>query len=194
MKLKTIPFTQAELLTSFQQTNREVADFFAAIPAERFFTHPDGVWSPAENLVHLLKAVSPVARAMKLPKFVLALLFGRGKQSSRTLEQIQTTDLEKLAQGARASGGFVPQIDGNPSDPRQVQQGLIQKWNEVSARVPAVLATWNDSVLDQRSLPHPILGKLTVREMLFFTLYHNTHHVSDVERLLAENKLPEKID
>ena len=73
MKLKTIPFTQAELLTSFQQTNREVADFFAAIPAERFFTHPDGVWSPAENLVHL-QAVSPVARAMKLPKFVLALL------------------------------------------------------------------------------------------------------------------------
>jgi hypothetical protein len=35
-------------------------------------------------------------------------------------------------------------------------------------------------------LPHPLLGKLTVREMLFFTLYHQRHHVAVVERRIAE--------
>jgi hypothetical protein len=29
-------------------------------------------------------------------------------------------------------------------------------------------------------LPHPLLGKLTVREMLFFTVYHNAHHLDQV--------------
>jgi hypothetical protein len=36
--------------------------------------------------------------------------------------------------------------------------------------------------LDRLRLPHPGLGLLTVREMLLFTLYHNTHHVLGVER------------
>jgi hypothetical protein len=31
-------------------------------------------------------------------------------------------------------------------------------------------------------MPHPLLGKLTVREMLLFTLYHNLHHVQNVAR------------
>ena len=79
----------------------------------------------------------------------------------------------------------MPQIDGNPSNPVHSQQSLIQKWLEVSERLPAALANWNEKALDRHCLPHPVLGKLTVREMLFFTLYHNTHHVNDVERLLA---------
>lgn len=27
---------------------------------------------------------------------------------------------------------------------------------------------------------------MTVREILFFTLYHNMHHVNDVQRLLGQ--------
>ena len=29
-------------------------------------------------------------------------------------------------------------------------------------------------------MPDPALGQLTVREMLYFTLYHNLHHVRNV--------------
>jgi len=36
--------------------------------------------------------------------------------------------------------------------------------------------------LDKFMLPHPLLGKLAVREMLFFTMYHNLHHVNNVRR------------
>jgi uncharacterized damage-inducible protein DinB len=39
--------------------------------------------------------------------------------------------------------------------------------------------------LDRLRLPHPALGKLTVREMLFFTIYHNIHHVENVVRRLS---------
>jgi hypothetical protein len=37
--------------------------------------------------------------------------------------------------------------------------------------------TWSEDDLDNHRLPHPLLGKLTVREMLFFTLYHIQHHM-----------------
>lgn len=39
------------------------------------------------------------------------------------------------------------------------------------------LEQWSEADLDRVRMPHPILGPLTVREMLFFTLYHDGHHV-----------------
>jgi hypothetical protein len=35
---------------------------------------------------------------------------------------------------------------------------------------------FSEAQLDEYVLPHPILGKLTIREMLYFTIYHATHH------------------
>ena len=31
--------------------------------------------------------------------------------------------------------------------------------------------------LDRCILPHPLLGKLTLREMIYFTIYHMEHHL-----------------
>ena len=30
--------------------------------------------------------------------------------------------------------------------------------------------------LDNYILPHPLIGKTTIREMLYFTIYHVQHH------------------
>jgi hypothetical protein len=35
---------------------------------------------------------------------------------------------------------------------------------------------FSETQLDQLILPHPLLGKLTLREMLYFTIYHVQHH------------------
>jgi hypothetical protein len=32
--------------------------------------------------------------------------------------------------------------------------------------------------LDEYLLPHPLIGKLTIREILYFTIYHNLRHAS----------------
>ena len=36
--------------------------------------------------------------------------------------------------------------------------------------------SFSEKDLDNYILPHPLLGKLTIREMLFFTIYHVQHH------------------
>lgn len=46
------------------------------------------------------------------------------------------------------------------------------------------LEGWSERDLDRIRMPHPILGMLTTREMLFFTLYHNRHHVEAARRRL----------
>jgi len=40
----------------------------------------------------------------------------------------------------------------------------------------------SEAALDKYILPHPLLGKLTLREMLYFTAYHVAHHKQLVEK------------
>ena len=44
------------------------------------------------------------------------------------------------------------------------------------------VSQWRPPALDRTRLPHPLLGRLTVREMVHFTLLHNVHHVAVAER------------
>jgi len=41
--------------------------------------------------------------------------------------------------------------------------------------------------LDRVMLPHPLLGKLTLREMLFFTIYHVEHHLGILRQGLGHD-------
>ena len=54
------------------------------------------------------------------------------------------------------------------------------------AGVDRAIGKWSEEKLDALQLPHPLLGNLTVREMLLFTLYHQRHHIDVVRRRLSE--------
>ena len=47
------------------------------------------------------------------------------------------------------------------------------------------LDKFTEDDLDKYVLPHPLLGKLTLREMLCFTIYHVRHHEEIVKRDLV---------
>jgi hypothetical protein len=47
---------------------------------------------------------------------------------------------------------------------------------------------FSEKDLDTLILPHPLLGKVTLREMLYFTIYHVQHHVEQVKTNLADRK------
>ena len=49
--------------------------------------------------------------------------------------------------------------------------------------------SFSEKQLDTFILPHPLLGKLTLREMLYFTIYHAEHHKKQTLKNL-ENQIP----
>lgn len=59
---------------------------------------------------------------------------------------------------------------------------LMAAHAEAVDRFAAAIGDWPERALDRYRLPHPLLGKLTVREMAQFTLLHNVHHVAVAER------------
>jgi len=48
--------------------------------------------------------------------------------------------------------------------------------------VDAIDQKWTEEQLDNYCVAHPILGKLTMRELAYFTIYHNIHHMETIRK------------
>lgn len=173
------PQTRSEILASLQRLHGESNQFLGAMSDAEFFTSQGGKWSPAEQVRHLTKSVRPVAKALRLPRIALALLFGYRRAASRSFTEVEAFYQNKLKTGVTA-GRFAPSAQPAPNDPRARRTEIMQYWHDAHQQLERAMATWPEITLDRYRLPHPVLGKLTVREMLFFTLYHNAHHVRQV--------------
>jgi len=178
------PFSKIDIAQSLQTVNTTIADYFAGLSPEQFFAHPPEVWSPAENLQHLIQSVSPIVRALGTPLEVLNRRFGTADHPSRRYVEIRELYLKELAKGVVAFGIFLPVIEAQPNDPQAAQAQIVPNWREVGQQIIEAMNGWGETELDTYQLPHPVLGSLTMREMLLFTLYHNQHHLNDARRLV----------
>jgi hypothetical protein len=62
------------------------------------------------------------------------------------------------------------------------QPALVQSISNEIKWLSEKLNKFTEEELDKYILPHPLLGKLTIREMMFFTIYHVLHHQMMTER------------
>jgi DinB superfamily len=135
-------------------------------------------WTAGQQIEHIIKSVAPVNMAFALPGFMLKMMFGKANRPSRTYDQLVEKYHAKLNQGGRAPGRFVP------ASVRVSQRAaLIKKLEHVTQSLSKRIEDFSEEQLDLLLLPHPLLGKLTLREMIYFTIYHAGHH----ERQVIEN-------
>lgn len=179
------PQTRSEILHELARVEEEVASFFGSLSEDEFVLRVQDAWNPAEHLAHLNTSVSAVARGLSYPRWLLRLRFGRARAPSRTYEEVRDTYLGILAGGAGATGDYVPpRAELSAAEAGAHRADLLARWGRVNARLRTAAEGWSERALDRVRMPHPLLGMLTTREMLFFTLYHNRHHVAATRRRL----------
>ncbi len=167
--------TKEALMIEMENAGRRAVDWYTAIPSGQFFMRRGEVWSAADNVDHLVKSIKPIILALKAPRLGLRSVFGKAEHASRTYAEICKAYEEEIARGAQASGRFLP--DQHMPVQAEEQKGhLLEQFHEANRALLAALEKWQDAELDRYQLPHPILGKLTLREMLFFTNYHIVQH------------------
>ncbi len=170
--------TKSDLISALKDSIQRAENWFSEIPANDFFARQGEVWSPSDNVDHLIKAVKPLIKALRLPKFTLHTMFGKPEKPSMTYEELCQIYRDELSKGAQASGRFLPDQESPAENADAKKRELLEQWSNASADLVFIAETLDESELDQYQLPHPILGKLTIREMLFFTIYHNLRHAS----------------
>ncbi|CAL1516630.1 DinB family protein [Chitinophaga sp. MM2321] len=162
---------QHEIQSLLNKSFDNFVDFIRTLPDHRFTASPYGKWSAGQQLHHLIKAARPVSTAMSYPRFMLHY-FGAAKQPSRPYEAVVTQYQLLLAKGAKSTKAYQPGVVYLPQRPVLVQDFIKQK-----NKLEKCLLSWSENELDKYRLPHPLLGKITIREMLYFTAYHNQHHL-----------------
>jgi hypothetical protein len=169
--------SREDIATALKANFTSLADHIAAYNEAGFTLMPGGKWSAGQHLDHLIRSSRPVYMAIGLPAFLLQLLFGKPSRKPRDFEQLVLRYKEKLAQGGAASGRFVPL-----AVPYSRQQQKIQHFLQLKDTLQKRVLALSEYKLDNCLLPHPLLGKVTVREMLFFTVYHTQHHLQIMQK------------
>ena len=177
--------TKPEIATAFASAANEDLQFWSGFSPAKFLAPIGAAWSPSDNVRHLIMATRPVAKALGTPKLTLRMVFGKAENPSRTFDELHEAYLALLAQGANA-GKFAPAPEAAPEDPARRQAELIDELLEAIDELAGKLDKWDEDDLDGYVLPHPLLGKLTIREILYFTLFHYQHHQNNVTRRLRE--------
>lgn len=130
-------------------------------------------WNTAQHAEHLYNSIKPVNQILLAPKFFLRYQWGKPNRKSRTYDELTQRYLEKLQ---KANFGPV-----NPFGPKPGVNYSKEKLVDIIDRQYNSLAKkalkWSEVNLEAYLLPHPLLGKITVREMLMFTIYHTSHHL-----------------
>lgn len=169
--------TRSEILQEIRLLADEYNSLLASISNEAFRDKIPGKWSIAENIEHLINTNTITALAFTMPKSALGFAFGKHSGSSRGAKEIVRAYQKKISAGAGAPALYVPKI---PFISKSILTNGFNKSVEILEQVTGV---WQDEDLDKYLFPHPILGKITGREMLSFTAYHLYHHLNTIKAL-----------
>ncbi|MFI5171232.1 MAG: DinB family protein [Chitinophagales bacterium] len=172
--------TKNEIISKLNKNVSDFTDTCRQMEDAVFFSRREEKWSPAENTNHLMLAATPLIFAFIMPRFILGLLFGKPNRPPRSYEATLDKYNNKLLEGGKASAPYVPKTINSKTD----VAGLINDFNKIYKRLVLKFDKWKDMDLDNYLLPHPLLGKLTLREMMYFTTFHIEHHHKAVKKYM----------
>ena len=170
--------TTKELLSNINSLHQEVNAFVSSCENYQLNApRAKGKWSIAEELGHLINALEQSNKGIVLPKFFIKYKFGTNNRPERTYEEVVKKYLDKLALVA---------IPNNPFQIKEVEQiskeKLLKKYVTQQQKFEKRLSQFNEKELSTLLLPHPLLGKLTIREFGYFTHYHTEHHFNNIQK------------
>lgn len=167
--------TNQELINEFYHNHKELSDFIGALDDEKFLYSVNGKWSAGQQLEHVLLCLMPISQALNSKDFIREK-FGTINRPVLSYSQVISNYKTGLEQGGKAPERFLPQpVTLND------RSALTTKMLAILDTITQYLEHYSESELDTFVLPHPFLGKLSIRELLFLMTYHATHHLKQTE-------------
>jgi DinB superfamily len=166
--------SKTHIISSLQMADQELKAYCNTIDSSNFFFQPVDKWSIAQNITHLFASTRITLLVFRLPKFIIRLYGGKPNRPSHSYDELVAKYTLKLQQGGRASGVFIPK----PMPASIGQQKIITAFSsKMQQLINVIEKKWHDNELDNYIIPHPLLGKITLRELCYFTVYHTYHHL-----------------
>ncbi|HVE60184.1 MAG TPA: DinB family protein [Chitinophagaceae bacterium] len=177
--------TRQEIINRLLENHQKFTAYISLLNEPDFdFSLQNKKWTAGQQAEHINRSISPLNLALRLPKWLIKVLFGKANRPSKNYEELVKKYLKKLADGGRAAGRFIPK-----KTEAIHKKHLVNKIENSVFKLCKILNTYSEEEMDKMVLPHPLLGKLTLREMMYFTAYHVEHHYETTIRNLGANNV-----
>jgi hypothetical protein len=173
-----------DLIQAMTDNHQRFSNYMNILSEKEYLYALPEKWSAGQQLDHIVRSTKPLILAVRLPIFALQLIFGKANRSSMSYEELVKKYEAKIEAGAKASGNFIPTLIGYDKKESLIieLQSIIQKINKGVEKI-------SEEDLDLCILPHPLLGKITFREMLYFTINHVDHHHYIMDKAIQDGQL-----
>lgn len=176
----TALWEKEDLISEITLRHKNFKEAISVLDQKNFDFSWNEKWTPGQQLEHIRKSVAPVVLAFRLPRFLLKYQFGVTNRSSRSYDALVARYLKAL-DGATA---VAPKQFQPPEVSFGSRQKHMQAYENVVQKLIKVAQKCSEKDLDYYVIPHPLIGKLTLREMLFFCIYHVQHHHKITEEII----------
>lgn len=167
----------AELL---EEKDQALLTFLEQQAPEKWEQGPKGKWTTGQVALHLLQSIKPLNDALSMPKFLLRYKFGKADREVRDYQTIVNHYQLQL----KESQGYTFKGSQNMKVPRLNEKKYILTRLQVeNKKLQYKTRRISDTNLDTVLLPHPLMGKMPVREIIMWTAHHIEHHT----KILQDN-------
>lgn len=159
------------IITKINENHNSFMDYLSNLSKKEFEFSIGEKWTAGQQLEHIILVMKAILSVFSTDKLIIGQNFGSTVRQNRTYEALQNDSNKKLAEGGKAPSRFLPEtITINQREP------LIEKLAFLVEELGLKIKTFSESELDSLLIPHPLLGNLTLREMLYNTADHVEHH------------------
>ncbi len=172
--------TKQELILSFIQNHQETIDYINDLDEQQFVYRYNNKWAAGQHLKHILLTIIPFPKALASKEFILKK-FGT---INRSVWNYETVLENYFKTSLKAPEQFLPDDEVTPVQKSKIISDVQTELESIEG----LLTNYTEEELDTLTLPHPLLGQLTIREMFYLMAYHPLHHQKQIESAIAEYK------
>jgi hypothetical protein len=175
---------KTEWLAALQRTHQDLIQYVSLLPDEALLYSETGKWNAGQQLQHVYLCLLTISQALASRKYIEDS-FGRIDRSCWNYDEVIERYKAGLSAGGKAPDRFVP----GPFELVQKDQ-VIANLRQVLETIGTQLASYTEEECNTLVLPHPFVGKLTIRELFFLMTEHASLHQHSIEHALITANHP----
>lgn len=148
-------------------------------PKENWEKGPVEKWSTSQHILHLVNSLQLLNKVLSYPKFLLKYKFGICNRKQRDYEAVVKNYQQKLLKNQEKAKIFNQRLKMPTLKERK---RLIIKYQIQQKKLQYKTKKLDDKNLDTLLIPHPLMGKMTIREIIMWTAYHTEHHTETLKK------------
>ena len=169
-----------EIVDLLETKHQELFAWLEKQPQENWELGPEEKWSTGQHIQHLVDSLQLLNNALSYPKFLLKYKFGTCNREPRDYNAVAEKYQQKILENKERARVFNQKLK-KPALRERAR--LLTKFKIQQKKLQYKTKRINEKNLDTLLIPDPLMGKMTLREIIMWTAHHTEHHTKTLQKL-----------